>query len=137
MEKDVKTTGAIFASVPWWEGRLPFVLAVGLASTGLGALYVFPAPFPNEPPLYGFLSFTLIFAAALPLCVWRMTLFVSMSRWTALYLLTATVMVPALDPMIGTANRPIYLPAYVAAVLGAYFLTKWVFRSGRSCLAHS
>jgi hypothetical protein len=131
MEKDVKMTGTTLAGVPWWEGPLPFVLAIGLASIGLAALCVFPAPYPNEPPLYGFLLFTLIFAVALPLCVWRMTLFVRMSRWTALYFLTATMMVPPLDPIIGTANRPIYLPVYVATVLGAYLLTKWALKSGR------
>ena len=44
--------------------RLPFALVVALVSVALGALYVFPSPYPNEPPIYGFLLFTLIFFAA-------------------------------------------------------------------------
>ena len=122
---------ATSASVPWWVGRLPFVVAIALASAGLAALCVFPAPYPHEPPLYGFLGLTLIFAAGLALCVRRMTLSIRVSRWTALYFLTATMLVPVLDRIIGIANRLIYMPVYVAAVLGAYFITKWALRSAQ------
>ena len=121
-------TSATSASVPWRAGRLPFVVAIGLASAGVAALRVFAAPYPHEPPLYGFLGLALIFAAGLALCVWRMTLSTRMSRWTALYFLTATMLIPVLDPIVGMANRLIYLPVYVAALLGAYLITKWALR---------
>lgn len=109
-----------------WRDRLPFALAVALVSTALGALYVFSSPYPNEPPIYGFLLFTLIFLAALPLCIWRMTLVVPVSRWTALYLLTATVMIPSLDGLVGTASRHVFLPSYIIAVAAVYFSARWI-----------
>ena len=125
----IVSTNATTGTAHGRSERFPFALAVALVSIALGALYVFPSPYPNEPPVYGFLLFTLIFFAALYVCVWRMTLVLPISRWTALYVLTATVMIPALDGLVGMSNRHVFVPSYIVAVAAAYFIARAARRS--------
>lgn len=113
-----------------WRELLPSVLALVLTSATVGALYLYSSAHLQHPTLTAFISITLLFSATLPFAIWRMARY--MSRWAPLYFLTATIMVPALDGIIGMASRHIYLPAYVAAVVVTYLVARWARPLSRS-----
>jgi hypothetical protein len=122
------STNGITTTARSWNERLRFPLSVVLASACVSAFFIYSSAHLQRPTILAFLGLTVLFSLTLPFAIWRLARYTS--RWNALFVITAVVIIPGLDGIFGATNRLIYIPAYIVAVAA-------IFLAGKRILACS